>query len=108
MTGTEWDLKPLLSVADLADYLGLPAATIYDLRSHGEGPVGHRIGKQVKFTLTDVRAWLDARREAPSPGSEDGSWIADASPATNVTPAQIARRVAATVRNCVYASRAQP
>jgi excisionase family DNA binding protein len=75
-TGTPWGLEPLLSVAELADYLGLPVATIYDWRSHGAGPVAHRIGKHVKFALTDVRAWLDGRREAPSqpvrPGAGDG------------------------------------
>jgi excisionase family DNA binding protein len=60
-------LEPLLSVAELAEYLGLPVATIYDWRSHGVGPVAHRIGKHVKFTLTDVRSWLDTRRETLSP-----------------------------------------
>jgi excisionase family DNA binding protein len=62
-----------LSVAELADYLGLPVATIDDWRVNGAGPVAHRIGKHVKFALADVRAWLETRREAPPAGSRPGA-----------------------------------
>ena len=72
-TGTEWGLEPLLSAAELAEYLGLPVATIYDWRSHGAGPVAHRIGKHVKLTLTDVRTWLDSCCEAPSQPARPGA-----------------------------------
>ena len=33
-------LDPLLSIADLAEYLGVPVATIYDWRVDGKGPCG--------------------------------------------------------------------
>ena len=59
-------LEPLLSVAELAEYLGVPVATVYDWRSAGVGPVGHRFGRHVKFAVSDVRAWMDARRDRPS------------------------------------------
>ena len=54
-----------MTVAELANYLGVPVATIYDWRVDGKGPVAHRIGKHVKYAVSDVRAWLEAQREAP-------------------------------------------
>ncbi|MEO6472263.1 MAG: helix-turn-helix domain-containing protein [Aeromicrobium sp.] len=57
-------LDPLLSVRDLAAYLGVPVATIYDWRVDGKGPCGLRVGRHVKFTQTDVAAWLDSMRES--------------------------------------------
>ncbi|HVW42276.1 MAG TPA: helix-turn-helix domain-containing protein [Amycolatopsis sp.] len=61
-------LEPLLTVAELADYLGVPVATIYDWRVDGKGPRGIRIGRSVKFAVSDVRAWIDAHREPPASG----------------------------------------
>jgi excisionase family DNA binding protein len=67
-------LEPLLSVAELAGYLGVPVPTVYDWRANGKGPVGHRIGKHVKFAVSDVRAWVEAQRDLPvgSPGGRGG------------------------------------
>jgi len=61
-----WGLELLLSVTELAEYLGIPVATIYDWRSNGVGPVGHRFGKHVKFAVYDVRAWVEAQRDRPA------------------------------------------
>jgi excisionase family DNA binding protein len=61
-------LEPLLTIAELADYLGVPVATIYDWRVDGKGPRGIRIGRSVKFAVSDVRAWIDAHREPPASG----------------------------------------
>lgn len=57
-------LDPLLSVRDLAAYLGVPVTTIYDWRVDGKGPCGLRVGRHVKFTQADVIAWLDSIRES--------------------------------------------
>jgi excisionase family DNA binding protein len=65
-------LEPLLSIADLADYLGVPVATIYDWRVGSKGPRGIRIGRSVKFAVSDVQAWIDAHREREPPASADG------------------------------------
>jgi excisionase family DNA binding protein len=59
-------LDPLLSVEELSDYLGVPIRTIYDWRQTGHGPRGIRIGRHLKFAVSDVMAWIDAQREASS------------------------------------------
>ena len=53
----------MLSSTDLAEYLGLPVATIYDWRTNGLGPVGHRFGKHIKYAVSDVRGWVEAQRD---------------------------------------------
>lgn len=59
----------LLTVMDLADYLGVPVATIYAWRYRGEGPPGFRVGRHVRFRRRDVEEWIkrqlkDASRSA--------------------------------------------
>ena len=61
--GRDWGLEPLMDVAELAEYLGIPAATIYDWRTRGGGPRAHRFGKHLKFAVSDVRAWVETQRE---------------------------------------------
>lgn len=56
-------LDPLLNLDELAEYLGVPVRTIYDWRTEGEGPCGVRVGKYVKFYVSDVREWLAQQRE---------------------------------------------
>jgi len=56
-------LEPLLSAAELAEYLGVPVGTVYDWRSHGRGPTAHRFGKHLKFALSDVTVWMAEHRE---------------------------------------------
>jgi len=69
---TTWGLEPLLSITELAKYLGVPVSTVYDWRTHGLGPVGHRFGKHVKFAVSDVRCWIEAQRD-PTPSTwKDG------------------------------------
>lgn len=48
----------LLTVQEVADYLGVPRATIYAWRRQGEGPLGHRVGRHIRFRPEDVEAWL--------------------------------------------------
>ena len=66
-------LDPLLSINELAEYLGVPIKTIYEWRQYGCGPVGIRMGRHLKFAVSDVRAWLDEKRESqPGRSSERG------------------------------------
>ncbi|WP_342795432.1 helix-turn-helix domain-containing protein [Euzebya pacifica] len=50
-----WGLGPLISVDELAAYLGLPKQTIYDWRVSGKGPQGYRIGKHPQSRPADPR-----------------------------------------------------
>jgi len=61
-----------LSIGALAEYLGVPVATIYDWRVDGKGPCAIRIGRHVKFALSDVRAWVAQQRETAPGRSPEG------------------------------------
>jgi excisionase family DNA binding protein len=51
-------LEAVLTLGELAARLGVPAQTLYDLRSQGRGPRGFRVGRQLRFRLGEVEAWL--------------------------------------------------
>jgi excisionase family DNA binding protein len=51
---------------DVAEYVGLSKAALYNLRHLGRGPVGYRVGRHLRFRLADVEAWLEATRDQPS------------------------------------------
>lgn len=36
----------------------VPVQTIYDLRTQGRGPRGFRVGRQLRFRLSEIDAWL--------------------------------------------------
>ena len=58
------ELPKLLSIRDLAAYLGVPVSTVYLWRSQGRGPQGIKVGKQVRYRAEDVLAWLDRQAGA--------------------------------------------
>lgn len=49
----------LLSVAELADYLAVPPATLYQWRHRGEGPPGFRVGRHLRYRWSDVQKWIE-------------------------------------------------
>ena len=53
----------LLSPIELANYLGVPLATVYRWRSHRGGPTGIRVGRHVRYRFGDVEHWLDELRD---------------------------------------------
>jgi predicted DNA-binding transcriptional regulator AlpA len=48
----------LWGIKDVADYLGVPVATLYQWRSHGYGPPGRRMGKHLRYVPDQVREWV--------------------------------------------------
>jgi excisionase family DNA binding protein len=54
-------LPDLLSVVELAEYLGVPVSTIHYWRGTEQGPPGFKIGKQLRFRSLDVARWLEER-----------------------------------------------
>jgi excisionase family DNA binding protein len=65
-------LDPLLSIEELAEYLGVPITTIYDWRVDGKGSCGVRVGRHVKFAVSDVLSWIDEQRESRPGQHPDG------------------------------------
>ncbi len=58
-TPAETALGPVLTLSQLADQLGVTVQTLYDLRSQGRGPRGFRVGRELRFRVSEVDAWLD-------------------------------------------------
>jgi len=45
-------------MSQLARQLGVSVQTLYDLRGQGRGPVGFRVGRELRFRVSEVEAWL--------------------------------------------------
>jgi predicted DNA-binding transcriptional regulator AlpA len=52
----------LLSNEETANLLGLKPATLDNWRWRGVGPTFVRVGSRVKYSESDVLAWLDAQK----------------------------------------------
>jgi excisionase family DNA binding protein len=50
--------EQLLTVQELAQYLGVPVATLYQWRYRREGPPGFRVGRHVRYRWRDVEDWI--------------------------------------------------
>lgn len=59
-------LEPLLTAQDVADYLGVPVATLYTWRYRGDGPPGFRVGRHLRYRWDDVEEWITRQRQ-PAP-----------------------------------------
>jgi excisionase family DNA binding protein len=57
-------IEPALSLSELAARLRVSVQTIYDLRSQGRGPRGFRVGRELRFRVSEVDAWLVRMEEA--------------------------------------------
>lgn len=64
MSTTKLGLEPLIGVEELADYLGVPVQTIYDWRLSGRAPRAFKLGKHLRFAISDVQQWLEEHHEA--------------------------------------------
>lgn len=51
------------SPAELAEWLGIPRASIYQWRHRGVGPRGVHVGKHVRFRRSVVEAWLETQAD---------------------------------------------
>jgi excisionase family DNA binding protein len=56
--------QPLLTTQQVADYLGVPVATIYRWRYVGTGPPAIRVGVHLRFAEQDLEAWLAEQKTA--------------------------------------------
>jgi excisionase family DNA binding protein len=57
------ELGPVLTLSQLVTQLGVSTQTLYDLRSQGRGRRGFRVGRELRFRVSEVDDWL-AQKEA--------------------------------------------
>ncbi len=60
-------LDDLLTAQELADYLGVPVATLYAWRYRGDEPASFRVGRHLRYRAHDVETWLRSRVSAQVP-----------------------------------------
>jgi excisionase family DNA binding protein len=51
-------MERLMSVEEVADYLGVPVATLYQWRHKGSGPAAYRVGRYLRYDPKALRTWL--------------------------------------------------
>lgn len=52
-------MERLLSADEVAEFLGIPVATLYQWRHKGCGPDAYRVGRHLRYEPSTVRAWLE-------------------------------------------------
>jgi excisionase family DNA binding protein len=55
----------LLTVEEVAEWLGVPVGTIYAWRYRSTGPASYKVGRHVRFRRVDVEHWLEDQRTEP-------------------------------------------
>jgi excisionase family DNA binding protein len=58
------DLEPLIGVEELAEYLDVPVKTLYEWHQAGRGPCAVRVGRRLRYLVSDVHSWLVTQRTA--------------------------------------------
>jgi excisionase family DNA binding protein len=53
----------LMSLMDVSEMLGIPVHTLYRWRYKGDGPVGYRVGRHVRYRREAVEAWLEQQAD---------------------------------------------
>jgi excisionase family DNA binding protein len=53
----------LMSLTDVSEMLGIPVHTLYRWRHKGDGPVGYRVGRHVRYRREVVEAWLEQQAD---------------------------------------------
>ena len=60
---TEWRPDPLLTIDDVAAWLGKPKNTLYAWHSRGKGPRAIRVGNTLRYRRSEVERWLDSHTD---------------------------------------------
>lgn len=67
----EHGLEPMPSTSHLATYLGVAPQAIYDVRSEGRGPRSVKVGRELRYRVSEIRARLDRMQESAGTGADD-------------------------------------
>lgn len=62
-TAAGWQPDPLLTIDDVAVWLGKPKNTLYAWHSRGKGPRAIRVGNTLRYRRTEIEHWLDAHTD---------------------------------------------
>jgi predicted DNA-binding transcriptional regulator AlpA len=62
-SATAWRPDPLLSIDDVAAWLGKPKATLYAWHGRGKGPRASRVGNTLRYRRSEIELWLDAHTD---------------------------------------------
>ncbi len=57
-------VERLLTPDELSEWLHVPKQTVYRWRTRGGGPSAYRVGRHVRYAISDVERWLEERRSA--------------------------------------------
>jgi excisionase family DNA binding protein len=60
---SQWRPDPLLTIEDVAAWLGKPKNTLYAWHSRGKGPRAIRVGNTLRYRRSEVEHWLDAHTD---------------------------------------------
>lgn len=55
------DIRPLATPEQVAEYYGIPVATLYQWRLRAKGPRASKVGRHLRYRWADVEKWLDAQ-----------------------------------------------
>jgi excisionase family DNA binding protein len=56
-------MRRLATVDEVAEYLGVPPATLYQWRYRGVGPRASRVGRHLRYRWSDIEKYLDAQAQ---------------------------------------------
>ncbi|MFD4531022.1 helix-turn-helix transcriptional regulator [Kitasatospora sp. NPDC058397] len=51
----------LWTLQELAEFLGVPTQSIYQMNWKGTGPRSYKVGRHRRYDPRDVRQWLETR-----------------------------------------------
>lgn len=60
-------LEQLMTIEQLSDVLQVPVRTLRFWRQNGEGPPVKKIGSGLRYSPSEVKAWVDAQTATPKP-----------------------------------------
>lgn len=53
----------LMTIDEVANYTKLSKFTLYKMRSEGHGPPAARLGKHLRYRMSDVDAWIRSKTD---------------------------------------------
>ncbi|WP_312858109.1 helix-turn-helix transcriptional regulator [Pseudonocardia pini] len=59
--------RKLASRTEVAEYLGVPPATLAQWAHQGTGPRYVRVGRHARYRWADVESWLETHEFGPTP-----------------------------------------